>query len=119
MSCGKLRKKIDTYTFGDTKVIYCIDTDDYEKNIEHNNELNEISRFCDKNGYDLVWFCHNVEDVFLSKVISDSQKVSEAKAFRTKARIKEIPLNQLSGNIKRVHTSNLLNILDKYLSRKA
>ena len=115
----EIKEKIDTYTFGDTKVIYCIDTDDYEKNIEHNNELNEISRFCDKNGYDLVWFCHNVEDVFLGKVISDSQKVSEAKAFRTKARIKEIPLNQLSGNIKRVHTSNLLNILDKYLSRKA
>lgn len=114
----EVKEKTETYTFGDTKVIYCIDTDDYEKNIEHNNELNEISRFCEKNGYDLVWFCHNVEDVFLGKVIPDSQKVLEARAFRKKEQIKEIPPDQLSCNTKRAHTSNMLNILDKYLSRK-
>lgn len=44
----EIKGKTATYTFGDTKVIYCIDTDDYEKNIEHDNELNEISRFCEK-----------------------------------------------------------------------
>lgn len=25
---------------------------------------NKISQFCKENGYDLVWFCHDVEEVF-------------------------------------------------------
>lgn len=114
----EIRKKTESYISGDTKVMYCIDTDNYEKNMEHKKELDEISQFCQQNDYDLIWFCHDVEDVFLGKEISDSCKVSEAAAFRRKGRIKEIPLDKLCANMKRVHTSNLLNILDKYLSRK-
>lgn len=80
--------------------------------------MNEIGRFCEENGYDLIWFCHNVEDVFLGKKISDSQKVHEAGVFRRKRKIEEMDFHALSSDTKRGHTSNILNVLDKYLTRK-
>lgn len=114
----KIDAKIKAFTFGETKVIYCIDTDQYEKSVKHEKEFNDISQFCKDKGYDLIWFCHDIEEVFLGKKISDSQKVQEAAAFRRKRMIEEIPLQKLSGKEKQVNTSNILNILDKYLSRK-
>lgn len=114
----EIEKKTKAFTIGETKVIYCIDTDEFEKNIEHERELTEISRFCKDNGYELIWFCHDIEDVFLGERISDSQKVKEAGIFRKKRKIEEADLYKLSSSIKRAHTSNLVCILDKYLSRK-
>lgn len=114
----EIQKKTMEYTIGVTKVIYCIDTDQYEKNPEHKNDLHKISRFCESHGYDLIWFCHDVEEVFLGKKISDSQKVQEAAAFRRKKMIQEIPANQLSSNTKNTSRSNMLCVLDKYLTRK-
>lgn len=106
------------FTIGETKVIYCIDTDAYETDIEHKKVLDDISRFCEENGYELIWFCHDIEDVYIGKKISDSLKVQEAGAFRKKNKMDEMDLDQLSGNIKRAHTSNILCVLDKYYSRK-
>ena len=106
------------FTIGETKVIYCIDTDAYETDIEHKKVFDDISWFCEENGYELIWFCHDIEDVYIGKRISDSQKVQEAGAFRKKNKIEEMDLTQLSGDRQRAHTSNILCILDKYLSRK-
>lgn len=106
------------FTIGETRVIYCIDTDEYEKNVTHAKEFNDINQFCKDNSYDLIWFCHDVEDVFMGKKISDSQKVHEAGAFRRKNTIRKVSIEKLSSNIARAHTSNILNVLDKYLQRK-
>ena len=114
----EIEKKTKAFVIGETKVIYYIDTDEYEKNIEHQTELNKISQFCKENGYDLVWFCHDVEEVFLDNKIPDSQKVQEAGAFRRKKGIQEIPLDKLASSVMRIHTSNIMQILDKYLERK-
>lgn len=114
----EIDKKKKAFTIGETRVIYCIDTDAYEKSAEHDRQLHDISQFCDEKGYDLIWFCHDVEDVFLGGRISDSEKVQEAGAFRRKRKIEAIQLDRLSGSVKKVHTSNILRILDKYLSRK-
>lgn len=114
----EIGNKTKAFTIGETKVIYCIDTDEYEKNIEHERELNDISRFCEENGYDLIWFCHDVEDVFIGNKIPDSQKVQTAGEFRRKGKMKEMDLDKLSSNEKRAHASNILKVLDKYLSRK-
>ena len=114
----EISQKTKAFTIGETKVIYCIDTDKYESNIEHEKEFNNISQFCLEKGYDLIWFCHDVEDVFMGKKVPDSQKVQEAGAFRRKRKIEKIHLDQLSSNDKRAHTSNILHILDKYLARK-
>ena len=60
----EIAKKEKEFVLGDTHVIYFIDTDQYERNPEHEREWKEISYFCESNGFDLVWFCHDVEEVF-------------------------------------------------------
>lgn len=114
----EIAQKEKAFTLGDSRVIYFIDTDQYEKNPEHARELNEISRYCSDHGFDLVWFCHDVEEVFLGHKVSDSQKVQEAFTFRRKKKIEEVQAGKLSCDTKRACVSNILNILDKYLERK-
>ena len=114
----EIAQKKKAFVIGDTKVIYFIDTDQYEKNPDHARELNEICCYCESNGFDLVWFCHDVEEVFLGHKISDSQKVQEAAAFRRKKKIEEMQIEKLTCDTKRACVSNILNILDKYLDRK-
>lgn len=70
-----------------------------------------------ENDYDLIWFCHDVEEVFCGRKVSDSLKVQEAATFRRKKRIGEMQEERLTSNVKRVYTSNILSIFDKYLSR--
>lgn len=38
----EIKRKTKDFTIGKTKVIYCIDTDEYEKNTEHANEFRAI-----------------------------------------------------------------------------
>ena len=114
----EIKTKTEAFTIGETKVIYCIDTDQYEKNADHVKELSDICQYCEVNNYDLIWFCHDVEEVFLGHKASDSQKVQEAAAFRRKKKIEEILVDKLSSGVKRVGVSNILNVLDKYLPRK-
>lgn len=114
----EIAQKKKAYVIGDTRVVYFIDTDQYENNPDHARELSEISCYCENNGFDLVWFCHDVEEVFLGHKISDSQKVQEASAFRRKKKIEEIKIEKLTCDSKRAGVSNILNVLDKYLDRK-
>lgn len=114
----EIAKKKKEFVLGDTYVIYFIDTDQYDRNPEHERELKEISRYCEDNGFKLVWFCHDVEEVFLGHKVSDSQKVQEATKFRSKKKIEEIQIEKLMCNTKRACVSNVINILDNYLVRK-
>jgi len=114
----EIKRKTKDFTIGKTKVIYCIDTDEYEKNTEHANEFRAIQQFCEINNYDLIWFCHDVEEVFLRKKIPDSQKVKEAGAYKGRKGIQKISLEQLCSRDLKVHTSNILCVLDQYLARK-
>lgn len=114
----EIDKKSRDYTFGETRVIYCIDTDQYEKNVEHAKEFDKINQFCAEKDYDLIWFCHDVEEVFLEQKVPDSDKVQEAAAFRRKRKIEQIQVDKLTHKEKNASTSNILNVLDKYLSRK-
>lgn len=114
----EIHKREKAFISGKTKIIYCIDTDEYENNIEHANIFRDIQIFCEENGYELIWFCHDVEEVFQGKKISDSQKVREAGAFRNKKMIMEIPPERLKEKVVKPHTSNIVNILDQYLKRK-
>lgn len=65
-----------------------------------------------------MWFCHDVEEVFWGHKVSDSQKVQEVAKFRSKKKIEEMQIEKLMCDIKRACTSNIINILDKYLDRK-
>lgn len=111
-------KKSKDFMIGSTKVIYCIDTDQYEVNVEHAKELENISQYCKEKHYDLIWFCHDVEEVFLGHSVSDSQKVQAAASFRRKNEIRKIHIDKLSCDTNRTCGSNILKILDKYLPRK-
>lgn len=114
----KQTKWYKEYAHGETKVIYCVDTDAYESNYEQKKELDDIKSFCEKNGYDLVWFCHDVEEVFLGKQVENSQKVKEAGTFRSSRGIKRVREEKLSVTEIRNKSSNLLRVLDRYLKRK-
>lgn len=114
----EIAKKEKEFVLGDTHVIYFIDTDQYDRNPEHEREWKEISCFCENNGFDLVWFCHDVEEVFWGHKVSDSQKVQEATAFRKKKGIEEVSAERLSCTTIRASASNILKVFDKYLERK-
>ncbi len=106
------------YKIGDTKAIYCIDTDLYESNAEHASDLKSISDFCKENEYDMIWFCHDIEEVYLERRISDKEKVAESGKFRNKNMIQSISENMLSCENIRLRSSNILLVLDKYLKRR-
>lgn len=115
----EIEKKKRAFTIGETKVIYCIDTDDYESNYDHKKEFDKICLFCKENSYELIWFCHDVEDVFWRERVSDSQKVSKAADFRRQKKIQEVLLSKLSSKSLKNQSSNIMQVLDKYLDRKA
>lgn len=114
----EIENKTRAFMIGHTTVIYCIDTDDFDKNYEREQEFKAISTFCKERSYELIWFCRDVEEVFWGKKLSDSQKVKEAAIFRRKGLIAEIQSEYLRCDTRRKRTSNMLNVLDKYLSRR-
>ena len=114
----EIAKKEKEFVLGDTHVIYFIDTDQYERNPEHEREWKEISRFCENNGFDLVWFCHDVEEVFIGYKVSDSDKTKKAAEFVKKNIVKNVNYKKLSSDKLIKNTSNMLLVFDKYLQRK-
>lgn len=106
------------FTIGETKVVYFIDTDMYERNPEHKKQFDDIKAFCDANDYGFVWFCHDVEEVYLGRTIEDSKKVSEAGNFRKKKMISAMTISYLCSDVIRKNASNILTVLDEYFERK-
>ena len=89
---------------------------DYDRNENLNNI---IEQYCNDKKYDLVWMNLDVEDVYLGKQVPDNCKKSEAINFQAKKH-KLLPnIKGLDNNtpLKTRHTTNLLLVLDKYISR--
>lgn len=114
----EIAKLCKDYVIGETRVIYVIDTDAYEVEFYHSKELQDISQYCSDNKFDLVWFCHDVEEVYIGEKVPDNQKVSKAQDFRKRNKILEINEKNLMSNEKRNGVSNILLVLDKYIRRK-
>ncbi len=111
-----ISKKAREYRVGETRVVYCVDIDDFDTNQDHVREFEAIQMFCQQNGFDLIWFCHDVEDVFWGKRIHKSEKAKSASAFRKKKCINFLDIKKLkSTNSHEVHTSNILLVLNKHL----
>lgn len=117
-----IKKSIQTlikdFTIGITKVVYCIDTDLFESESDHAREFKEISEYCVKNGFELIWFCHDVEEVYIGRKVSDKQKITEANDFRKKNKVESVQEEKLLCEQKKKSTSNILCVLDRYLCRK-
>ena len=101
-----------------SKVIYCFDSDDYDKKPADSNFLQEVRQYCSRRGCELVWFCKDIESVYLGRKVEDSKKQKEAATFKTKKLIAGVDADRLLMEHYQANTSNLMRILDKYLTRK-
>lgn len=101
-----------------SKTIYCFDCDDYDSQPDDLNFLNDIQQYCSDRGADFVWFCKDIERVYLGKKVERSQKKAESAAFKSKKLINNVNANKLSVTDYQTNTSNIMNVLDKYLTRK-
>ena len=99
-------------------VIYCFDCDEYDTNQEDLVFLDKAEQYCAYHDYDFVWFCKDVEQVYLGKKVDKGKKKKEAEAFRCRRIIESISANQLSAEKYRIGTSNIMKVLDKYLERR-
>ena len=101
-----------------SKVILCFDCDDYDLKPEDADFLVNAKRYCEEQGYDFIWFCKDVERVYLGKKVDDSQKKKEAEIFKAKRLIDSVDKSKLVSNTYRSDTSNIMLVISKYLSRK-
>lgn len=96
-------------------IILCIDLDDYDISIDDKKLNKKIEEHCQKEHYDLVWFCKNVEDVYyFNAEIEKNKKVNKAKQFVKNKMIEGVnEANMRSETYSKRH-SNILKVLDKY-----
>ena len=115
---GKINQLIKDYKNGQSVVIYCVDLDKYESNPVQAKENEDIREFVAKNNYEMVWFCHDIEEVYLGSSIEKRTKKDAAIDFRKKGLISKVDSKKLLSEMEIKGTSNLLLVLDKFLKRK-
>ena len=104
-------------------VLYCIDCDNFDSDPDAIAFLNGVREYCKTKQYRFIWFCRDIEHVFLGKQIRDDQKTKEAENFAEQRLIERFDVNKLlatdkeNGNYKMGY-SNLCSVLDEYLKRK-
>lgn len=74
--------------------------------------LKEAKKYCKDRGYEFVWFCKDIEQVYIGKRVDDSQKKKEAATFKAKKMIQKVDKNRLSVNTYKVSASNIMKVLD-------
>ena len=114
----KVKQLSQDYRIGSTVVVYCIDLDYFETNSEQANLNKEISSFLDANKYEMVWFCHEIEEVFVGKSVDKSEKTKIAINFVKKEQVNFVQEGRLMSKKEKGGFSNLLLVLDNYLDRK-
>lgn len=80
--------------------------------------LKEVRTYCQDKEYEFVWFCKDIEDVYLGHRIDANQKQAEAAAFKRKKSIETIVPQKLSARVFHKHESNILTVLDSYKGLK-
>lgn len=96
-----------------SKVIYCFDCDEYNRDPDDSKFLEDAKKYCDDKGYYFVWFCKDIERVYIGKKVDDSQKKKEAATFKVKKLISNIDSSSLSEDDYRINTSNIMSVLDQ------
>ena len=126
---GKVHEKIKRYRSAPqsdkkVEVFLCVDTDvisgsgTSQENIARNQE---IINYCKAKGWNIVWFCEDIEEAFLGHKISDKDKVKTATAFYSKGSIVDSDISKLSINNYdqlKSGTSNITAVLDQFFRRK-
>lgn len=77
---------------------------------EDKSALN-IKEYCEDNGYRFVWFCKDVERVYIGEKVPDKLKKKKAADFRAKKKINSVRREMLQVAGYRQNCSNILNVL--------
>ncbi len=127
---GKYKKrhvltKINSYINANNKgtniVLYCFDTDRIDLEQQHIAFIDEVKKYCENNKYEFIWFCYDIENVFLGQSINKNEKKSTAMSFNRKmTKISNSFLQKMNTKNNKMsnHHSNILNVLDNYMKRK-
>lgn len=100
-------------------VLYFFDLDKYDTSSTDAKFLSTVKDYCDRNSYQFVWFCRDIENVYLGHSIENGKKANESYNFRKRKIIRTIDSNSLSWTSNySIGKSNILKILDQYLTRK-
>ena len=99
-------------------VIICVDCDNYKTNPKDAEFLKEIESYCNKKASQLVWFCKDIEEVYLGEQIPNTQKKKKAERFQSRKTIQRIDLKSLYATDYREGTSNVCSILDQSMNDK-
>lgn len=112
----EIGRNISKYS-GTTHIFMCYDIDNP---IEPAYELNPlIEEYARENGYELIWFYEDIEQVYLGESVSNSVKTLKAKQFVAHNDINGVQEINLSKTaISRKKSSNILKVLDEVLQRK-
>lgn len=102
---------------GKTIVFFCIDTDNCENDPDRKREFDTIYGYCCRQGYEFIWFCRDIEEVYWGERIEAGDKVKMAGRFNSHDQIQSITETDLSSELVRKGKSNILVILDRYLER--
>lgn len=102
----------------ESRIIFCFDCDDYDSKPEDIKFLETACSYCGERNADFVWFCKDIEQVYLKDRIDKSRKKDEAARFKAGKGIRRICAEQLNHEEYRVGTSNIMTVLDQYLERK-
>ena len=104
---------------GETHTIYCLDTDSIEKVFKTGSFFKNVQDFCESNKFDLVWFCKNVENVFLGvEPQTLPNKLIAALTFFRSGKISKIKEFNLCKKEIEIGCSNIISVLSQYLKRK-
>lgn len=99
-----------------SKVIYCFDCDEYDNRSEDKEFLKNVKKFCTDKGYSFVWFCKDIERVYLHKKVQNNEKKKEAAKFKALNKIIEVDASMLLADTEKytINRSNLLTVLDTF-----
>ena len=83
------------------------------RSIQDAKHMREAKQYCDRKGYDFVWFCKDVEQVYIGKRVDDSQKKKEAALFKARKLIGKVDPKRLLENDYHICSSNIMSVLDR------
>lgn len=97
-------------------VVYFLDKDQHLTNSEDAEFVRQAEIFAKQNGYHIVWFVKQIEDVFLTSPVKSSEKVATARRAIRSIDSKGYHHYQLTiPNPQQPGESNMLLILDSLL----
>lgn len=114
----KIQEKISQFSPRESRVIYCFDCDDYDSKYEDQKFLGDAKQYCKDKGYDYVWFCKDIEHVYIGERVPDKKKKSVSAGFSVNKRIRNVDTRTLCVDNYRIKSSNIMKVLDTHLNRK-